>query len=384
MITLNSIFTPENILNQYFIATRGKRYHEKIIEFNKHALTNLIQLNESVLNGTYRPGPDRSFIIHEPKKRVITANTFEDKIVQGVLVKHALTPLIDPKLIYDNYASRKGKGTMMALDRLDDFLHAYYNNFHTNEGYILKCDIRKYFYRINVPIIMEKINRLQMNDKLKELFQIEVRPWDKVDTGLCIGHEISQWLAIYYLNDMDHMIKEKLRINYYGRFMDDFYLIHPSRSYLQDCLEEIDEHLATIKLELNEKTQLYNLKHGIKFLGFHTYLTDTGKVFRLINQENVRRMIRRMLKYKELVESGVKSIQEVLEGYTAWRAHAIQGDTEKLLYWLDSRFYEIFENNLRENDIDFSDYCYVPGRFVKGKRVKEKDIMWAKKKFVTN
>ena len=77
----------------------------------------------------------------------------------------------------------------------------------------------------------------------------------------------SQILAIFYLNDLDHYIKENLKIKYYIRYQDDFCLFHSSKEYLKQCFEKIDEFLKKEKLELNPKSRLYSYKNQYIFLG---------------------------------------------------------------------------------------------------------------------
>ena len=103
---------------------------------------------------------------------------------------------------------------------------------------------------------------------------------------------------------MDHMIKERLGIKYYGRYMDDFYLIHEDRAYLQFCLEEIRRFLVPLGLELNQKTAIFPLSQGIDFLGFRTYLTDSGKVVRKVRRESKNRIRRKITKFRHLVDEG--------------------------------------------------------------------------------
>ena len=81
------------------------------------------------------------------------------------------------------------------------------------------------------------------------------------------GKMTSQVFALFYLNDMDHFIKEKLKIKYYVRYQDDFLLIHPSKEYLKYCLSEISLFLKKEKLELNKKTRIYKSTDNFIFLG---------------------------------------------------------------------------------------------------------------------
>lgn len=102
--------------------------------------------------------------------------------------------------------------------------------------------------------------------------------------GIPIGNQTSQWFAVMYLSGLDHFIKEKLGIRYYGRYMDDFYLIHEDKAYLRYCRAEIERYVGELGLKLNNKTNIFPLRNGIDFLGFHTYLTDSGKVIRKVRR----------------------------------------------------------------------------------------------------
>ena len=143
-------------------------------------------------------------------------------------------------------------------------------NFHNKckikykNYYILKCDISKFFASINHDILKRKINRrIKDKDSLKIIYDII----DSNTQGLYIGSMTSQILAIFYLNDMDHFIKENFKIKYYVRYQDDFLLFHPSKKYLQYCLNEINNFLAKEKLILNNKTRIYKNTDNFIFLG---------------------------------------------------------------------------------------------------------------------
>ena len=212
---------------------------------------NLSKLLERLRNGTYRIHGLYSFIIYEPKKRYITANHFEDKIVQKLLCEYVLKPLLQNRLIYDNYASQPFKGTHLALKRMQKFIYSFNKdqNF-SNGGYVLTCDIKKFFYFIDRQIMFQMVDQLPMDHILKQLLKEEMYLYgsipneytDDPNLGLCIGFQASQWLAVFYLNGLDHFIKEKLGIKYYGRYMDDFYLIHEDYEYLMHCKEEIEKY----------------------------------------------------------------------------------------------------------------------------------------------
>jgi len=167
------------------------------------------------------------------------------------------------------------------------------------------------------------------------------------DPGLPIGFQTSPLLSLMLLNDFDHMIKERLHIRYYGRYADDFYLIHEDKAYLQYCLKEIRKYLAQYGLELNEKTHIFPLKNGIDFLGFHTYLTDTGKVIQKVrkrSKDNVRRKLKKM---KRKLDADEITMEKINEFYTSWRAYVSDGDTYHLLQKMDTIYNSLF--NQTEN-----------------------------------
>lgn len=130
--------------------------------------------------------------------------------------------------------------------------------------YILKCDISKFFSNINHDILKKKLlRRIKDKDAIKIVFDII----DSNTEGLFIGSITSQILAIFYLNDLDHFIKETLKIKYYVRYQDDFLLFHPSKDYLKHCLSEITKFLEQEKLELNIKNRIYKNTNNFLFLG---------------------------------------------------------------------------------------------------------------------
>ena len=142
------------------------------------------------------------------------------------------------------------------------------------------------------------------------------------------------------LDKMDHLIKERLGIKQYIRYMDDFILIHPDKEYLKYCLEEIKRYTESLGLKLSpKKTQTFPLKQGIKFLGFTFHLTETSKVIKRLNKENVAHEKRKLKKLKKLVDEGILTKEDVNECYISWKAHAKQGNTHNLILSMD-KFYK--------------------------------------------
>ena len=158
----------------------------------------------------------------------------------------------------------------------------------------------------------------------------------KEDIGMPLGNQISQVFALMYLDGLDHLITEKLQIKYYGRYMDDFYLIHKDKKYLEYCLAVIQNYIHSLKLTLNGKTQIIPFKNGINFLGFHTYVTRDGKAIRKLKGENKRKIKKRLLNNSELVKSGRMTKEKFYESYNSWRNHASHGNCVKLIHQMDN------------------------------------------------
>jgi hypothetical protein len=165
--------------------------------------------------------------------------------------------------------------------------------------------------------------------------------------GIPIGNQTSQLFALLFLDSFDHYMKDYHGIKYYGRYMDDFYIILNTKEEAVELLKKIESHMIGMNLELNEKTQIFPLSHGIDFLGFHTYLTKTGKVVRIIRRKSKLNMKRKINKFRKLVSEGKMAHEDALHSYNSWKAHAKHGNTHRLIGVFDNYFYSKFPE-LRE------------------------------------
>ena len=171
-------------------------------------------------------------------------------------------PSVIPCLVDENIASRKNMGTKKGYELLNKYHRKCKLKY--GEYYVLKCDISKFFASIDHERLKEKLKRrIKDKDALEIVFKII----DSEKQGLGIGNMTSQILAIFYLNDMDHFIKEKLKIKYYIRYQDDFLLFHKSKEYLKYCFSEIKKFVKEEKLKLNKKSRLYKSTNNYIFLG---------------------------------------------------------------------------------------------------------------------
>lgn len=279
------------------------------------------------------------FTIYEPKKRVIEAGSFKDKIVQHSLCDNVLLPLLKNEFIQTNYAGQIGKGTLYGLDCLKAQMYLAYQKYGY-DCWIVKADISKFFYNINHDILKD-ILKYFIEDK--EVYWLCEKFIDSTEgVGLPLGNQISQVYALLYLSVLDHFITGELGVKYYGRYMDDFYLIVQNKEYAKWCLAAIYEFVYSLGLELNSKTQVIPFKNGIKFCGFHTYVTPDGKVIRKLKNENKRAAKKKFKKMVELVRRGKLRKDKFYESYNAWKNHISHGNCVKLGYEMDRYVEELF------------------------------------------
>ena len=344
-IRYEDVFTYSNLLSSHLKSRRGKRTRETNIKYDAYQKRNLYRLRDKLLNGTYKIKDLYSFTILEPKERSIVANQYEDKIVQRCICDYILEPAISPKLIFDNYASQPGKGTDLARERFENNLRSFIKKYHSNEGYILQIDIKGYFSSIDREILCSMVDKLNLDDRCKEIIRMEIYAYDKdSDKGVCIGFQSMQWLAVFYLNGLDHYIKETLRAKYYGRYMDDLYVIHNDLDVLNDWYAKITDYLNNkLKLELNKKSKIRKLSNNILWLGFRYRINGSNTILCRVNKDALSRYIRRLKKYYREFNNSEIGYETISASMNSWRAHLMKCSSPKrMLKVLDNKIIEIF------------------------------------------
>ena len=351
MTDFEKVWNFENLYRAYRKARRGKRWKGAAAKFEVNLLEALHLLSVQLRAKTYRLSPYNTFKVYEPKERIVMSNSYKDKVVQHALCDNVLGPRVLPSFIKDNYASQEGKGTHFGLDRLEEFMRRFYRK-KCVDGWVLKGDIRKYFYSIRHDVLKELVRKYVDDPECLWLLDMIIDSTEG-NVGIPIGNQSSQLFALLYLSPLDHFIKEKLGVKFYGRYMDDFYLIHEDKEYLRYCWKEIERRVNEIGLSLNEKTAIYPLKNGIDFLGFHTYLTETGAVIRKVRRKSKSNARRKVKKLCGLMEAGKIEPDTVKQSYQSWRGHAAKGNCYHLIRNMDQHFNKYFNKAaaaLKERD----------------------------------
>lgn len=334
-------------------AQRGKRYRDNILAFNFNLETELFRIQEELLSRNYQPGKYNTFQIVEPKKRMISAAPYRDRVVHHGLC-NVIVPLIEPTFIDASYANRKGFGTHRALRKFIEHARSH--------RYVLQCDIQKYFPSIDHQILKSTIrNKIKCRETLwlidtiidasNEQEQVNhFFPGDVLFTpfehrrGLPIGNLTSQFFANVYLNGFDHFVKERIGARAYVRYVDDFALLSDDREFLSEARVRIEEYLTGLRLKIHPiKSQLFETRKGANFLGFRV-LPDQIRV----RSDSLRRARRRLRCYQLQYRLGDLGFGKLTECIRSWIAHLDHGDTWRLREQIFSDLK--FSNNLNNGD----------------------------------
>ena len=317
-------------------AKKGKRNILYVQKFEIELEKELHQLKKELTEKTYKPGKYKEFYIYEPKKRMISAAPYRDRIVHHALC-NIIEPIYEKSFIQDSYANRKRKGTHAALNR--------FNEFAQENVYVLKCDIKKYFpsidHEILKQVVREKIEckgTLELIDKIID----NSNPQEQIITyfynddlftpherkkGIPIGNLTSQFLANVFLDKLDNFIESKLGINKYIRYVDDFVIFGNNKQELMSCLIKIEAYLDELRLILNKnKTKIYSIKKGAKFLGFKMFSN-----FRLVQRSNIIRAKSRFKKIEYQIASFSIEKAKVLSCVNGWLGHVKNANSRKLI-----------------------------------------------------
>ena len=306
----------ECLLEAYLECRRNKRYSAAALAFEINMEENLLLLWRQINDGTYTVSPAIAFVVEYPVKREVFAADFRDRVVHHLLMKKLMPPF-EKEFIYDNYACRPQKGTLFGIRRLRRFI-AQCSQGYTRDCYILKCDISGFFMNIdrrelwfmlekfiqsheveNKDIVLKLTKQVVMHDPTigchingsvnrwrgvptdKSLFGTngKAMPGEKQprqlafdfcpEKGLPIGNLTSQWFGNFYLNALDHYVKGELGVRYYGRYVDDFVLVHEDKEFLKELIPRLETYLKQ-KLQLTlhpRKRYLQHYSKGVTFLG---------------------------------------------------------------------------------------------------------------------
>lgn len=306
-------------------ARKGKRYRQEVRYFQQNLDANLLDIQQDMRNGTYRTGGYRHLWVRVPKKRLVMALPYRDRIVQWS-VYQLLNPYYDRTFIGDSYACRVGKGSHKAVERLQYWLRQIDRSEYP-DWYCLKLDISKYFYRVDHEVLLKILRRRIADEDLMQLLErvinnpnepfglppgkkpeeVRFESW-LYNVGMPIGNLLSQMFANIVLNELDQYCKHVLHLTRYIRYMDDILVLGSDKEQLKQAKAEIEAYLNNeLCLDLNAKTCIRPVNMGIEFVGQRVWATHC-----LLRKSTARRMKREVHKICENVRDGIITRQEYL------------------------------------------------------------------------
>lgn len=274
------------------------------------------------------------------KIRIITPIKIRDRINQRVLCDYALTPLVSPRLVYDNGASMKGKGVSFARKRFNVMLEKA-KALWGDDFYVLSYDFRRFFDSIPHRLCKEELDRTFRDKRIVGVTMQVIEGYQMLDArkaqdteatealrrhegmGVCLGSHVSQLMALCVPNFLDHYLKDVRRIRFAIRYMDDGIILHHSRKFLTELLREMVRICSEHGLELNQlKTHITPIRKGVMFLKVR-YRLNGMKTIKRLHRASVIRMRRRLKRFDRLVRIGKMTLKMVWDSLQSWLGHSL-------------------------------------------------------------
>lgn len=340
----------DNLYDSFIKCRKGTDWKASVQYFEANALKNIRQLKEALENGTYEQRPFFEFNLNERgKTRHIKAMNIADRVVQRTLCDKVLNPILFKYLAYDNAASVKGKGIKFSRDRLKVHLQRYFRKYG-NTGYVLLIDFSKYFDNISHDILLQKIKEKIDDEKIIKLTEYLLSTFG--NKGVGIGSQLSQTAGIFYPTELDNFCKIVKGCKYYGRYMDDTYIIHKDKNFLRELLTEYKKIAQKLGIKINsKKTQIVKLEKGFLFLKMRYVLKPSGKILVIPARCSIIRERRKLKKLRGLVDGRCMTKAQAREQYKSWRGNIVKFNAYLSIRKTDALYKELFggKQNVKKN-----------------------------------
>lgn len=288
---MESIADLDNLYLAYYKASRGKHGKTDVSAFAKHIDENLQKIRRQFLLGDFDIGHYRYFSIFDPKKRLICAASFPERVMHHA-VMNVCHPYFERNLIGDTYATRIGKGTYEAIGKAMKSMSRY--------QYVAKLDVRKYFDNISHEVLKAKLRKIFKDKALLSLFDAIIDSYSTIEgKGVPIGNLTSQYFANFYLSEMDHFAKEVLDIPVYLRYMDDIVLFGDDMEIVKSWLSMLDLMISPLELEFKPPI-VVKTEVGVCFLG---YKIRRHRI--TLNERSRNRLKQKLAIYDTMFENGI-------------------------------------------------------------------------------
>lgn len=314
------VFTYEHLWEASKKCMRGVRWKASVQKFVSNRALNIAIIRKELMEGKLKIKDSYEFYLYERgKRRHIRSIGIKERVVQRCLCDYSLVPMLQRTFIYDNGASMAGKGVGFTRKRLRQQIR-YYIKTTNQEGYVLVFDFKKYFESIPHELILKILHKNYTDQRIVDLIMQFVK-FSNNDRGIDLGSQISQVLALAAANEIDHIIKEKLRFKCYGRYMDDGCMIDNNKEWLKMCKDVINSCAIRLGLTLNlKKTRIVKLSKGFVFLK-NKYRVIDNRLLITPTKDSTVRIRRRLKKLNKKLISREIEYNDILQSYQAWAAH---------------------------------------------------------------
>lgn len=341
-----------NVLYEAFMKAKvGSDWKPQVQKFEMNLLTELSSLQKELIARSFKFAKPNEFVLNERgKTRIISGDCIRDRVVKRALCDEVLIPTIRKYLIHDNGASLKGKGISFTRDRLEVHIRKYYSENKSNEGYILLGDYSKYFDNIQHELLLNMFRELiddelaiWLIEKVLEQARIDVSfmnsdefarsldvvfnslDYDTIDRALLtgekylakhmnIGDQVAQVAGIFYPHRLDSYVKIVEGEKYYGRYMDDFYVISKDKERLKRLSIKIQNQAKNNGIILNQKkTAICKLSQPWRYLQIQYALTESGRIIKKIHPKRLTSMRKKLKKL-----AGKLNALEFNNYYNSW------------------------------------------------------------------
>lgn len=351
---MEKITDANNLYKAFLKARKGSAWKGQVQKFEINWLLGIFGIIDELETGDYELTSNKPFVINERGHiRKIVGNSIKDRTLIHCLCDEILMPTIEPYLISDNAASRVGMGITYTRKRIVEHLRSYYSR-HGADGYILLTDFSKYYDNIDhdavLSMMQEKVPDYAFVLLVKILKASEVdlsylapeefaalrrgkyNALDYMDadpafqTGkqvlrrsMNIGDQTSQVIGIYYPTRIDNYVKTVRSVKYYGRYMDDLYVIAPTKEELWSILTGIKEQASALGIFINEKkTRVQPLRKPFRYLQIQYALTPSGRIIQKINPKRLTAMRKKLRKLRGKLDAGLTTFDAIDDMYRSW------------------------------------------------------------------
>ena len=319
------IISVENLFAAWEAFHSDKGNKPDVLEYEVNLEPNLFQLHRDLRSKKYRHGSYTSFYIHDPKQRHIHKATVRDRILHRAIY-NVLNPIFEPTFISSSFSCRIGKGTHKGVEAVETMVRSITRN-GTKSVFVLKCDVQKFFFRIDHGLLLTILKRKLQDDDTVWLLDEVISSLSSSDSGvvgkgLPIGNLTSQLFANVYMNEFDQFMKQTLRIKRYARYTDDFLIIAETTEFLESLLPQIQAFLRErLAFELHpKKTSIRKVHQGIDFLGYTIF--PHHRLVRTKTRQRIFRKLKQKVQQYKVEAIGENKLAQSLQSYRGVLSHA--------------------------------------------------------------